>query len=320
MKQLLVPFLSGLLAMAVAVPEARCQKKPIPRPGKRAAQQVKGDSRANYLKEQGKQHVFEDPGEEYQPGTNVPLNKRVAIKGLGNFVQAFVGTDPGRLAPGQSGELRVVLALKGKYVMEEGAHVSLRYRRQQGKVSLGQWRLLPASIGKLNTTFRGRRVYDNTATITIPVSIGSESMYGQKNLGLEVEVDVSNGETGGFHGRYMMDVRAKLEVGRPLPTIKADDSEPDVAAPVVGVDSSNSMDASRGSVARDGDLSPEPVSGEELVGAGSGDLQAGPRNSGPDSTAENLTSSEGGINWLLWSVPGAFLLLLLAMALRKGKS
>ncbi len=322
MKQLLASLLLGLFATCVVAPELPGQRKTPPKPGKKSAKQVvKGDSLTNYRIDRGEKAIFEDPGEEYQPGSNVPLHKRVAIKGLGSFVQAFVGTDPGRLAPGQSGELRVILALKGKYVLEDGMHLDLRYRRKQGKISLGQWHLLPAGVGKLDTQFKGRSVYDNTATIAIPVSVGSQAIYGQKHLGLEVEVDVSNGESGGFHGRYMMDVRAQIEVGRPLPVIKQNDEDREIAAPLVSASGTGGAEPSQSSSAGGGELSTEPVTGEELVGAGAGDLQPGRVGEAPGSSSESLgTSGEGGINWLLYSVPAVLLLLLLAMALRKSKA
>jgi len=315
MNKPLALFVTGLVALGCLSSAAIAQKKTR----KKHASRTSGDTLRNYMLKKGQPVVVEDPGESYQPGTDVPMNKRVAVKGLGKFVQPFVGTDPGRLAPGQSGELRIILALKGVYVFEDGLHLTLRYRREQGQVSFGNWHLLPAHKGKLDTVYQGLQVYDNTATIVIPISIGGSAGYGEKTVGFEVEADVTNGKTGIFWGRHTMDVRGKVVVGPPLPVIQDspdDDFTPD-AAPIVGATASDR----RAGVAEPATLARAADARPATLTAADGTPMPGSSNARrPDG--EDLGVAEdgpGGVSILLYAVPGALLLLLLAMALGKGR-
>lgn len=316
MNKLLAILVAGLIALACLSPTATAQKKTKKKPG-----QTAGDTFRQYRIKQGEPGVVPDPGETYTPGTAVPLDKRVPVKGLGKFVQPFVGTDPGRLAPGQSGELKIVLALKGVYVFEEGMHLVMRYRREQGQISFGNSHLLPAGIGKLKTVYQGLPVYDNTATIVIPVSIGGAAVYGQKTVGFEVEVDVTNGKTGIFHGRHTMDVRGKILVGPPLPVIQSN-----------AVDESNTISAESMAVGADArelyNALPQPASAGRSGGAREALKTAsepmpnagGAAESGADGPALDMQEGEGESNSrLIYAVPVILLLLILAMALAKGK-
>ena len=316
MNKPLVLFVAGLIALGCLSSTATAQKKTRQRATRSAS-----DTQRDYRLKKGLPVVEEDSGETYQPGTNVALDRRVAVKGLGKFVQPYVGTDPGRLAPGQSGELRMVLALKSIYVFEDGMHFSLRYRREQGQISFGNWSLFPPRIGKLDTFFRGLKVYDNTATIVIPVSIGGSAAYGEKAVGFEVEVDVTNGKTGIFHGRHTMDVRGKILVGPPLPVIQEN-----LEAETISVSDENEFVGETAGNLRTGtgeSVSAPRTSGTRstlLVADGSPARTGGVDHAVSAGEAADLDESEQeGSNLMIYSVPAVLLLLILAMAYGKGK-
>src|SRR5690606_10462922 len=70
----------------------------------------------------------------------------------------------------------------------------------------------------------GQPVWDNTLTVTLPVSVAPDAEHGRYQVHFDIEAGVMNDETGGEFGRFRMVANGQLEVGPALPVAVAPQS------------------------------------------------------------------------------------------------
>lgn len=140
-----------------------------------------------------------------------------SLKGLLAYAAPILMIKPSRIAPGQSGEIFVILALQGDAVIQPGDFLNFKYELLQGPITLGSFQVDPAKPGKLSSVFKDRPVYDNTVTVRIPIVVGSQARHGDYPIGVGMEVEVSSGKTGASLGRFSEVGSVSVVVGRPEP-------------------------------------------------------------------------------------------------------
>ncbi len=137
--------------------------------------------------------------------------------GLNKFAHSVLAFRPERIAPGESGNAHLVLALRSLAVLKVGTHFELDYKRVQGPIQLGEWRLEEPRRGTLPTLFKGFVVYDNTAMAVIPVSVAADASHQAHLVRIDVVADVTDAQTAHYRGRFSETVRGRLEVGPAIP-------------------------------------------------------------------------------------------------------
>jgi hypothetical protein len=252
------------------------------------------------------------PGQDIPPGgdatereaggdTPPPEPERTDLKtlreGLERYAAPVVAVRPGRLAPGQNGELHLILALQGSTVLRPDGHFRLDYASEQGPVSLGGWTPRPPAPATLAKAFAGQAVYDNTMVVVVPIAVAADAPHGPARVTLTVESDVFDGDSGELRGRFGATAQGDVTIGAPLPkpipqaraaapgpsvpggatggstTTRIDDREGVRTAPVAGIDA-REPDADPDVVAPDRPTSPSALPGGQgsiiWIGAGSG--------------------------------------------------
>lgn len=132
---------------------------------------------------------------------------------------ATPGQSPQRIAPGGSGLVMIVLALRQRAIMEPGKPFSVNFEREQGALTLGAWRRQPPGLGKHHEHSRGRRVYDDTAVVEIPVAVAAHAEHGEHNVTVRVVAQVHDGETGLVLGQFTQDVFCPIVVATPVSVV-----------------------------------------------------------------------------------------------------
>ena len=168
--------------------------------------------------------------------------------------------DPVRIPPSSTGEIVVVLTLMNSAVITPDAPFRIEYERRQEPITLADWRLQPARPGTLSTRYRGQPVYDNTATVRIPVQVDGATPHGKYPVDLKVEVPLTNGDNAAPLGVFRTSVRAEVVVGPPVP-------RPGVVVPVGGAAS---------------------------LGAGSSPAESAPTGGEAVASGQREAASEGG--------------------------
>ncbi len=136
---------------------------------------------------------------------------------LANYAFAQVTTRPRRLAAGESGVLSVVLVLHNPAVVTADSAVLLEYDPKQNGLELGSFSVLPAKPGTLPTKFKGMPVWDNTVTLEVPITVGSETPSGDKILNLRLKTPLTHGSVGQLLGDLLLPITGHVKVGSPLP-------------------------------------------------------------------------------------------------------
>lgn len=151
-------------------------------------------------------------------------------RGLERYASVNVGHVPRRVAPGASGELQLIVALRGEHVLQENPELLLLYGRNQGVLTLGEWRLEPAGPGRLYEEWEGQNVYDNTATIVIPFQVDPEAEYGKYPVSFSPTFPITHARSQKLMGMFAGSASGTVKVGPPLPVVKIPDmTEPETA-------------------------------------------------------------------------------------------
>ena len=122
---------------------------------------------------------------------------------------------PERLLPGRSGTLIVTMVFEGDSVMPSPPNLICRAVGGPPDLLFGDYQLEPAPLGgKQAKSYAGVPVYDNWATLRIPVTLAAQVALGQERQGcLEMTFDLYNAVSGQPVGRFIENVQVKVEAG-----------------------------------------------------------------------------------------------------------
>lgn len=157
---------------------------------------------------------------------------------LRQHIATIVSTTPRRLSPGQSGVVNITLTMLGSSVLRSSSALDVAYVRSQGPFRFGAWSMEPPKPAELDTPFRGHPVYDNTAQITIPVTVSPNAHHKEYTFRFELGAEMTLASAGTQHGPYRMRSTGKLQVGKPVPVVEplaAGDEESDDAVRAAAV-------------------------------------------------------------------------------------
>lgn len=230
MSPLRIPALV-LTTCCLLVPPALCQEaKPTGRgvvttEAKEAAEQAReaGEIAADGLMDGGKVLTAEE------------LKARNTIHGARGHCRFDLTVDPVRLAPGQTGLLRLVMVFEGEAVMLAPANLQPIFTPDQGPLKLGSFTVRPASPGKVAPAYRGQPVYDNYAIVEVPVTMDSTARVGVKfPVNLAFQFDLHHGVRAQPIGTFTEHARVEIECGQaPDPAVAASGGRPAPVADVV---------------------------------------------------------------------------------------
>jgi len=161
------------------------------------------------------QRVSEPPGaqvhaEEEEEEEERPLGSSSA------YMAAIPGQRPQRIAPGGTGALVVVLALRQRAIIEADELFSVTYSERQGALTLGPWRRRPPGVGKHHDGSRGRPVYDDTIVVEVPLSVDAAASPGDHRAIVRVSARIHDGEEGRLLGQTTLDVVCPITIGAPV--------------------------------------------------------------------------------------------------------
>lgn len=147
---------------------------------------------------------------------------RHVISGASQHCRLHISVTPSKLLPGQSGTVKVLMALQGKAVLPVPAPLELVGPAQQGMLTLGAYTLSPPPMGKLATAYLGRPVYDNYAVLEMPVTMSPSAALGSKNVvSVDLKFDLYDGGSGQPIGRFLDRVATEVDVGTvPDPAVR----------------------------------------------------------------------------------------------------
>ena len=176
--------------------------------GRREPGQKSGDA--------GQGETKEDPGAD---GTGA-VGVAAPGEALANSCSVLAMLNPPRLAPGETGTLTLICALQHRSVIQAEANWKLTYaptQGEKGEIILGAWQLKPPGLGTLEEKFKGKPVYDNQASIQIPVSIAAGTPFGKYRISTQLEVPLTDGSTGQVLGLYKTQAGVEVQVGAAMP-------------------------------------------------------------------------------------------------------
>ena len=149
-----------------------------------------------------------------------PTNRKAATPAMNKYVSSTVAIRPRRLAPGASGEISLVLIFHRTGLIKGSAPMSLKYGSRQGPFSLGDWSIAEPKPSSYYPQFDSIPVYDDTATITVPITVGPDTKHGRYQIHFELESPLADGESGKELGLHKMVCAGVIEVGDPLPVVR----------------------------------------------------------------------------------------------------
>jgi hypothetical protein len=229
--------------------------------------------------------------------------------GLARYAALNVGQRPRRVAPGQSGELVIVVSLRGEYVMKTSGH-NLVYSREMGPLQLGEWSMLPPEPAGLYPEFAGQAIYDNTATVVVPFTVDPEAEFGKVPVRLAANMEITHAHTGQAMGTFIGEAIGNVNVGPPLPVVQID-----------GLDAVREARADAPDLGANLAADAEPQAPKSDLGADLADVEArGPAGRESPAGGGLALPEEGGSgSWLLIGAGGLALALgaILVLARRR---
>lgn len=155
--------------------------------------------------------------EEWERLTPEERLARSVTHGAARYCRFTAAVRPAKLMPGQSGVLLISAILQGQAVLPSPAPLEYIGRPQQGWVTLGSLTMHPARTGRLAQAYLGRPVYDNTATLEVPISMAADAEIGKKQgLTVDLRFDLYDGNSAQAIGRFIDRASVEIEVGEAL--------------------------------------------------------------------------------------------------------
>ncbi len=216
----------------------------------------------------------------------------------------LVSVKPRRLAPGQLGDLYVVVTLgRGGNVVLSGAIAELRLSPDAGPFQFGNPTLDP--------TGNGRPVYEDTLLFRVPVTVRPDAEKKRHPVAGVVRLELVDGKSGRPVGVFESQLRGTITVGAPLPSAVASKStgtrevvtgsKTATSTPrTAGRDASATTDP-KSRVANDGELESRTVSVDPLV----------------PSAAESVEVRATGFDLLWLAFGGVVVVVLIILVLRR---
>jgi len=147
---------------------------------------------------------------------------------------------PPKLMPGQSGTLLITAILQGAAVLPAPLQMTMTPRSAPESVAVGDMMARPAQPGVMAKGYLGRPVYENTAILEVPITMGNEAKLGSKQpVALDLKFDIYDGSTAQIVGRFVERVSANVEVGQYIdPVVAGRKAKPtiEVSEPAIKVD------------------------------------------------------------------------------------
>jgi hypothetical protein len=236
--------------------------------------------------------------------------------GMLTFMAPVVSTLPQRLAPGETGELVVVLSLQSNAVVLPSDTLTVTYEPTQGPLALGSWAALPAKPSLLYPRFKEQTLWEKYLQFSMPISVAAKTAHGKYQVKLAITVQVTNGLTGDRiatpHGEVTGDVVVGNPVPRPAVAIPA--GKTGSAATPAGAGTSKSAPAAgQGSGKRAGEAPPRggKIAGQDL-GPGAGEPA---RHDAAAGSGDEIEGGESGtlMLWLIAAVLGLGILIVVLM-------
>lgn len=306
----LVVFLTAVLPLTTALfAQEGARGSQHPGVGLRKARQEVSDKQRGEESKGGKWATL-------TPEERLNASVRRNSKGQCRFVATC---RPPKLMPGESGTLLITAILQGAAVLPAPLQMTMIARNPRGSVALGAMVANPAQLGVLAKGYLGRPVYENTAVLRVPVTMGTDAKLGSKQpVALDLQFDIFDGTSAQVVGRFIERVTTKIEVGQyidppvagrsaPQPT----EPNPVISTPTEPKGATNDTNQPKGPDAMGGTPAVVPVgnnvstnNNEVTEPTGGGDLP-------PTET------DEGGLPLGMIIGGGAFLLVILLLMMRK---
>jgi hypothetical protein len=159
--------------------------------------------------------VKEKEAKEWESLTPEQRLARTATHGAGSYLRIDAAVHPPRLLPGQTGIVKVTLALLGDAVIPSPAPLTWQTASIQGDLSLGQATLLPARSSNLAKGYAGQQVYDSWAIAELPITVAPAAKLGAKvPFRVSLTVDLYSGGSATPIGRFIDHANGVVEIGQ----------------------------------------------------------------------------------------------------------
>lgn len=248
------------------------------------------------------------------------------VHGARGHCRFDLAADPARLAPGQSGLLKLTMVLEGDAVLLAPANLQPSFAPNQGPLTLGSFSVRPATTAKVAAAYRGQQVYDNYAIVEIPVTMAPTAQMGGKfPVSVAFQFELYHGTQAVPLGNFTDSARTEIECGiAPNPNVVIPVGGTDRPAPAAA-EPAAAVPAEAGK-AGDG-AGPASAKGATIEAASTGLEARGPAGAGPkagdvrpagdapEGVDEAGPRVDVGGNSLLLYVGGAGVLLLLVSVL-----
>jgi hypothetical protein len=227
---MLLRLAAGTVLFASFLPCQGGENTDVRNAEREADRRVKAQGQPNEKGEKG-----EKSEQELEAEKNLTPEQRLArnvISGAAQHCRLTMSVHPPKLLPGQSGTVKVLATMQGNVVLPSPAPFEVVGPAQQGMISLGSFRILPAAPGRLASGYLGRPVYDNYAVIEIPVTMSPQAQIGTKQVvAVDVKFDLYEGTSTQPISRFLDRVSTEVEVGKPLdPVVQGWKKSPAVPA------------------------------------------------------------------------------------------
>ncbi len=183
-------------------------QSPVPVRQKPAPSEVNGGDEVK-LNDSG------EPMYEGRPSKKVNSEIVPRVRAASAFCMFYVHTEPTKLMPGETGKLIVTASLKDRAVLPSPAPLRVTSPATQGQLTLGPATVLPAELGRLPGAYRGRPVYDNWATIEMPITVAASAPVGKKqSVVVEFSFELFDGNTAQSLGEFVDRALGQIEIGK----------------------------------------------------------------------------------------------------------
>lgn len=135
---------------------------------------------------------------------------------LASFMTPIVGVTPRRVAPGQSGEVSIVLSMQPGFVLLPG-QVDVAYARSNKAMEFGDWTIDEPKKGLADGPLRGQAIYENYARIRIPFTVDAEAEMTKWAASFTITATVTDASSGGSRGESQGHAATQIDVGPALP-------------------------------------------------------------------------------------------------------